>query len=744
VSQDATPLPSARILNSLSIGLAVGILSVVNELSFASLIFAGSLSGQAIRATALPLFGGLAVGLVVACLSNFRASVSIPQDTPTAILAPTAAAMAVALAGSDPDTAFATVAAAMGLSTLVTAAVFLLLGRFRLGDLVRFMPYPVIGGFLAGTGWLLLSGSFGIMTGAALRLDLLDQLLTRGALLKWIPGAAMALVLFFGLRRFRNFLVLPGVLAGSLVLFFLVLHLSGMGLDGARALGLLLKTGGEAPGWPAFGPRDLALVRWDVILSQAGPLLTIPLLASISLLLNASGVELGSRRDMDLNRELVVNGLGNIVGGLGCSHAGYTTLSLSLFGATTGAYSRLVGLTSAAVCAGVLFLGAGLVESSPRFLLGGLVFFLGLATLWDWLVDGWRRMPLTDYLLVLGILLVIVHFGFLTGVGVGLAAAIALFVISYSRISVVRGQSDGARLRSTVERPLPHERLLQAHGGRIAVFRLQGFLFFGTANALLSRLTARMRDEAHPLLCILLDFRQVHGFDVSALNSFHRLAQVARTRNVHLVLAAAPARFQEQIRRTAGPDAEVFQMREDLDRGLEWCEDRLLEQELREMEKRRAQGGQDDFFLSVVDDLMLHLEQKELFEEISERLGPWLEERRLEPGRVFVAQGRPLEGLFLLLRGTAREYAEREGGESVRLRTMGPGTTAGELGVTQGRLSPSSVAAVSECLVGFLPAEKLQRLEQENPELALALHKLLGALLEQRLLARTALAAGSC
>jgi SulP family sulfate permease len=739
VPQDASSTTrSTRVLNSLSVGLAVGVLSVVNELSFATLIFAGSLSGQAVRATALPLFGGLALGLV-ALFSNFKASVSIPQDTPTAILAPTAAAMAVSLAGAGPEVSFATVAAAMGLSTLATAVVFLLLGRFRLGDLGRFMPYPVIGGFLAGTGWLLLSGSFGIMTGAALHLDMLDRLVTIEALLKWVPGAAMALILFFGLRRYRNFLILPGTLGLSLALFFLFLHVSGLDLDGARAQGLLLQTGGEAPGWPAFGLKDLALVRWDVILSQAGPLLTIPLLASISLLLNASGVELGSRRDVDLNRELVVNGLGNLVGGLGCSHAGYTTLSLSLFGANTGAYSRLVGLTSAAVCGAVLFLGAGFVGASPRFLLGGLVFFIGLATLWDWLVDGWRRMPLSDYILVLGILLVIVHFGFLTGVGVGLAAAIGLFVVNYSRISVVREQSDGARMRSTVERPVPHERILREHGGRIAVFRLQGFLFFGTANALLARLTARMHDTAQPLLCILLDFRQVFGFDISALNSFHRLAQVARTRNVHMVLTAAPSRFLVQLGRAAGPDAEAFQIREDLDRGLEWCEDRLLEAELEEMERRRAQGGQDDFFLSVVDDLMLHLEQKERFEEIAERLGPWLEERTYKPGEVIIAQGRPLEGLFLLLRGTAREYVERENVASLRLRTMGPGATAGELGAASGRPALSSVAALSECRVGLLPAARLARLEQEDPALALDLHKLLGELLEQRLLARTAL-----
>src|SRR6266487_278427 len=58
----------------------------------------------------------------------------------------------------------ATVGAAIVLTTLATAATFLLLGQFRRGSLVRYLPYPVIGGFLAGTGWLLVLGGLGVMT----------------------------------------------------------------------------------------------------------------------------------------------------------------------------------------------------------------------------------------------------------------------------------------------------------------------------------------------------------------------------------------------------------------------------------------------------------------------------------------------------------------------------------------------------------------------------------------------------
>ncbi len=67
-----------------------------------------------------------------------------------------------------PDVFLTVVAATMVVTLLLTGVTFALLGVFRLGNLVRFVPYPVVGGFLAGTGWLLFKGGIDVAAGVQL------------------------------------------------------------------------------------------------------------------------------------------------------------------------------------------------------------------------------------------------------------------------------------------------------------------------------------------------------------------------------------------------------------------------------------------------------------------------------------------------------------------------------------------------------------------------------------------------
>lgn len=90
--------------------------------------------------------------------SEFKISVSLPQDVPAAIIAVLAATLVAQPDIGNPAEAFATVVFVMVCSTLLTGVMLWCVGHFSLGKVVRFLPYPVIGGFMAGTGWLLFVG----------------------------------------------------------------------------------------------------------------------------------------------------------------------------------------------------------------------------------------------------------------------------------------------------------------------------------------------------------------------------------------------------------------------------------------------------------------------------------------------------------------------------------------------------------------------------------------------------------
>lgn len=149
-------------------------------------------------------------------------------------------------------------------------------------------------------------------------------------------------------------------------------------MDQARSGGWLLGSLPRGGLWPAFTLNNLAQVDFLTLLSRLPDILTVALLSVVGMLLNLNGIELGVRRDLDMNRELMVEGTGNLLAGLGGGFAGYNTLSLSLLGPKTGTTTRLIPLTAALFCGATLFFGAEAMTFFPKFLLGGLVLLIGL------------------------------------------------------------------------------------------------------------------------------------------------------------------------------------------------------------------------------------------------------------------------------------------------------------------------------------------------------------------------------
>ena len=728
----ATP---SRLIPALSSGFVVGLLIVVVQLSLATLIFSGPLAGFAPAAAGLTLFGGFIMCLVVALGSAFPTSVSLPEDAPAAILASVASGIASALAFEpDPRAAFATVGAAMVLSTLASGAAFLLMGRFGLGKLMRYMPYPVVGGFLAGIGWLLVQGSFGIMTGTSLSLAELPLLLTADKLLLAAPGIALTLALLFAMQRWNSAFILPGLLLAALGAFAAYLAMSGQDLADAARKGLLLGGMPDAGGlWPVFAVSDLARIRWSALLPQLPQLATIPLVSAISFLLIASGIETAARRDLDLRHELYLNGVANLIGGAAGSHTGYTALSFSMLGPKTGSDSRLVGVAAALLTGAATFFGASLLGSVPRFILGGMVLFLGVATLLDWVVGARRQVGHVEYALILAILCAIGFFGFLTGVGCGLVLATLIFAIKYSRLPVVRADNDATQLSSARQRPLPDRLLLRENGARVRVLRAIGYLFFGSANSLASTIAGHLQPASGSAPAYLvIDFADVDGFDSSAVNCFLRMAQRASSAGCQLIFAAAPAALARQMQRASPQEAATLRFLPDLDRALEYCEDALLAQHSPAHGHGDNAARREQLFDLSVDALLRTLEENERFEALIDTLGTLLERRTVAAAATIVEAGDALDGVLLLLAGQAEEVVPEAAATTRRLRTLAPGDMLGQTGATP-QPAATRVSALTECTVALLPTATLRQIESEAPAAALVFYRQFAARLEARL-----------
>ncbi len=711
-----------RLIPGVLAGLIVSILVVMLAISVAALVFNGDLSPYLLGGLASMLTGVIVMNVVIAALGSLPFAVARPEATTSVIIAGAVASIASALTAQGLlRQVYPTVLAFIILTSLLLGALLLSLGTFRWGMLIRFVPYPVIGGFLAGTAWLLGKGAVGVMVDVPVTPGNLAYLFTPATLAHWLPGVALGVLLVALTRRVQHYLALPGALLASFAVFFATLWLAGISLAQASAQGWLLGPFSHGYRWPPLTLAEWGDINWLVLAQQSADMLTMLLLSTLSLLLNATGLELALRKDMNLDQELRSNGWANLIGGLLGGAPGYTTLSASLVAPRMGVESRLVPLTIPVVAAAVLTLGANVLDDIPRFVLAGLLLFLSLSLLIDWVYSTWFSLPHLDWALLMLILMVIVAQGLLVGIGVGLIVAMALFLVRYSRVSVVKNTLDGGTFLSNRQRSLNQERVLRQHGGEMYILRLQNYLFFGTSSRLLEQIRERIRDAVKPpVRFIVLDFERVAGMDSSAVLSFARLRQIAGERDITLVFTrAADAVLRElqtggQVRE--GPGVKVFP---DLDRGVEWCEEQTLVTHDADVAPHLSFAEQMAQFLpSTVDPT---------------RFLSYMQPREVAVGEFIVRQGVAADELYLIGTGQATILLELPGGREMRLRTIEPGVWVGELGFYLGIPRTASVVVDEAATVYCLNREGLERMRAEDLELAAAFHEMLARVLADRL-----------
>src|SRR5689334_23264014 len=177
-----------RFIPILSLGLVLGAIGLPTTISFAILIYSGELTRFAGAGIGMILFGGFIIQLIIALTSSMPGVVGGPQDSPAAILSLMAVAIIAQMPAASAETKFITVTVTIIVTSILTGIFFLLIGGFKLARFVRFIPYPVVGGFIAGTGLLLVQGALGVMLGHTLSLTNLGTLLRTENLLLWIPG----------------------------------------------------------------------------------------------------------------------------------------------------------------------------------------------------------------------------------------------------------------------------------------------------------------------------------------------------------------------------------------------------------------------------------------------------------------------------------------------------------------------------------------------------------------------------
>ncbi len=716
--QIISELKPSPLFPTLTGGLITGLLQVVLTVTYAVLVYDGALSPFVGQGIGFALVGGLIIAIIITLFASLPGTVGNNQDVSVAIFSVISAAIMATMPDSaSPESTFYTVVTTIAITVLLAGLFFLGLGFFRLGGLVRYLPYPVVGGFLAGTGWLLFFGGFSLLGDASSFVDLFYVT----TIIRWLPSLMLAFLMLFAVKRIKNSYVLPSLILGGTLVFYAIVWFTGTPLSELSTQGWLLEFHSEQTLYQPFTLDKFALIDWQVVVGQAANIGTVLLVSAVALLLNASGLELATKHDIDLNKELRATGIGNMLSSLSPGFVGFQQISLTMLNFRMKARNRMVGFIGVIIISLALVFGAAIISYFPKVIMGSVLMYLGLTFLVEWAIETWRTLPRIDFAIIWLILLIIATTGFLQGVAVGIVAAIIMFVVSYSRTEVVRHELTGNNYQSQVTRSSEHRDILDAKGDQLYILQLQGFIFFGTADRLFNQIKSRLSDPARTQpRYVVLDFRRVANLDSTGMLSFRKLKEITAVSHTHLIITAPTPEIQHQLQQGGLPASNDFiHYFPTLDSGLEWCEDNILEQagvsldgtppSLEEQLKRILPTA------SNLSTLVAHLERQEI-----------------DPGITIMVQGHPPDDLFFIETGRVTTQLEQGDGSFLRLESMRNGRVVGEIGFYLGQNRTASVITDEKSTVYRLSAEDLKQLELENPEAASILHQIIIRLLAER------------
>ena len=643
------------------------------------------------------LIGALGASFLGCWLTGIRGEMSGPKITLSLLIA---AELAL-----NPNVTPATFLVLIGAMTALTGVMQMIMGALRLGSMVRYLPYPVLAGFLMAVSiaaiWsqlpLLLAG---LLPGFAAREDLPQP----------VSVLTIAVTVMVALYSGRLLPRVPSSIAGlvaGIAAFYLLGHLLTPSFAYINTGLAQFSLSGDALVF--YGLSELPLTRQ--LLPQA---LALAVLASLDSLMSVTAIHKLTGRALNANRELMGQGLTNILigfaGGLPVSGSQLRAEEAIRIGAKTEAASLFDGL----IVLTAALLGAAVLTHVPTAVIVGVLIAAVLGSLKAWGIDpvvriarsliegGKRRVLFGDLATLGGVLAVGLIFGPSAGVAVGVLAAMVLFIVK-SGSQVVHATGTLKSRRSTLQRNAAANAVLLAGGAQIAVIELRGALFFGSSFAFSEDAAARIPARG----TLIVNLEEVTDIDSSGAATLCDLARTCSAAHGSLWLAGRRVVDGHHSVLAASGLFDVItpnQVIDTVDHALERAELMLLHD---------------------ADDTTRHvgvpLTKAGLFQGFGKAdmavVRSFFEERHLARGETLFNKGDPVDGLYVIDEGQIGVRIDDMHGVSRRIAAFTPGTMIGEIAFIEGGNRSALVVAEEESRLWLLKRDRLGEIEKVDPKI---------------------------
>ena len=446
---------------------------------------------------------------------------------------------------------------------------------------------------------------------------------------------------------------------------------------------------------PWLPPWQLDWASLDVsaLIDNLPAMLVVSFVGLLTILLSVASLELNFHKEFSLNKVLKTHAAVAVLSACLGGFVGILSIGRTMLNRQTGG-GAISGVIAAIICLAAL-LGAGhLVAYLPKAALGGLVLFLGFGMLKQWLWDQWRTSSRAEFAQIVTILVLVANFGFMVGFFAGLLISCVVFVVTYSRIPLADLATDLSLFASSVVRPDGEVETLEQHGGKTRIYRLSGYVFFGSAT----KIEAVFNGLGGNIEGIVIDFTSVSGIDSSAISVFQRILRRYRAASTHFYFAYGSDERSVRAIASARADDERIHLFPSLDHAVETAEDSLL--------KTWSRADTTESFGFLEDTA-----GRDTF------LG-YCEMRHIRAGEPLCAENQRSDEVFFIETGGFEVLKARKDATAIRLAKLHRGAIVGELAFYTGEARTASIIAVSDSSVYVLHKSALTLLRSEHPDLA--------------------------
>ena len=705
-------------------GFAAMLVALPSAIAFGVTIFSPLGAEFGAKGALAGMLGVAALGLIAATFGGTQRLISAPCAPAAAVLS------ALTIQMTQQGSGVGAVVMTLFLVALLSSLVQISFGLLRIGELIKYMPFPVVSGYLSGVGLIIVMSQLPKWMALPKGMNWWQGLMAPELwqLPSLVVGGATAGVMLLAPRlSTRVPAVIQGLLAGMAAYWLLALtawpELRALH-DNPLIIGpLAVGAGGllDTLSGPWKSLSESGLPRWENIVFPAA---TLAVLLSIDTLKTCVVLDAltGSRHNS--NKELIGQGLGNLASALIGGAPGAGTMGATLVNKASGGATYLSGVFQGLWSLLAIVLLTSLIAWVPVAALAALLIVIGFKMI-DWHSFQMVRSKDTvlDFCVIVLVVIVANTVSLIAASGVGVAMAILLFLREQIHTSTIRRKSFGSKVFSSRVRNHHEMEVLADQGQHTVIFELQGSLFFGTTDQLYSAI----EPELNSACFVLLDFLRVQSMDMTAGHMIERLRNMLAEKNARLVLTRVPERlpngrdlrtYVDHIGLLSDNTAKIF---DEFDEALEWIEDETLK--LAGHEHVSGQGlslGKFEVFHGLNDAELAALETCKVV-------------RAYQAGDVVFAADTVGHELMLISRGEVKVSLPVADGKTIHLATFSRGQFFGEMSFLDGRAHSADVQATRDTELISIDRRAFAKVAVGDPVMSISVMRAVALAIADRL-----------